>query len=99
MKNMKRALRRHQKHSKFVKRVKHRAAFNEGWLFINKTTGEKITVNNPSWKDLEQSNDGYIFKLKTISTVCSCDMCSCDKYSRKEQKKINKSIIDEEFLD
>jgi hypothetical protein len=41
MKNMKRALRRHQKHSKFIKRLKHRAAFNEGWLFINKTTGEK----------------------------------------------------------
>lgn len=87
MKNMKRALRRHQKETKHLKRLKK-------WVsdisLLHTKDGEWI--QNPTWEDVK-NNCGVSFKLKTMSTICSCPMCTYDKYDRTEQKKIDKVFL------
>jgi hypothetical protein len=87
MKNMKRALRRHQKETKHLKRLKRWAS---DLTLLQTKDGEWIY--NPSWEDVK-NNYGVSFKLKTMSTICSCPMCACDKYNRIEQKKIDKMFF------
>jgi len=90
---MKRALRRHQKDVKFTKRLKMVASEHGSWLVKDKKTSKKEWVKNPTWKDLKDHSDGYIYKLKTMSTTCSCPMCAYLKYDRNAQKKENKMFL------
>jgi len=97
MKNFKRALRRHQKNVKHIARLKIWANSIDG-LRYKDDDGLEVRIRKPNWKDVKEhwkvSN-----LLKTISTVCSCPMCACDKYHRAEQKKIDKMFLELEMED
>jgi hypothetical protein len=90
---MKRALRRHQKDVKFTKRLKMAASEHGSWLIKDEKTNKKKWVKNLTWKDLKDVDCSYIHQLKTMSTTCSCSMCSYYKYDRTAQKKENKKFL------
>ncbi len=86
MKNYKRALRRDQKRTKYIKRLKM-FYFSDSWL-----------VNCKSWTDVEKEHPVIAYKLKTMSTTCSCEMCAYLKYNRTEFKhKTNKLLNEFEY--
>jgi len=91
MKNMKRALRRHQKNVKYIARIK-RWASGIDVLYIDKDN----RIYNPTWIEIREF-DGICKKLKTMSTVCSCSMCAYLKYDRPQQKRINKMFLNLEL--
>lgn len=93
MKNMKRALRRHQKDVKFIKRLKVVAYEHGNWLITSGKTNKKEWIKNPTWEELKSIDCGYIYKLKTMSTTCSCSMCAYPKYDRTKQKKENRMLL------
>jgi hypothetical protein len=88
MKNLKRAIRRHQKNVKHIQRLKKWA--NETDML---RCEDGTYIYNPNWIDVKE-NWNVSFKLKTMSTVCSCSMCAYLKYNRLEQKKINKMFLE-----
>ena len=90
---MKRALRRYQKDVKHVHRLKQWAnsSFTISLVIPSEDDGMSFK-ENPTWVELKEYG-GVSHKLKTMSTICSCSMCACDKYNRVEQKKQDKTSL------
>lgn len=91
MENLRRALRRYQKEVKYIKRLKMCSNSGNNVRFID---NDGQTLINPTWVDLKNNQNSYFYKLKTMSTVCSCSMCAYPKYNRAEQKKIDKMFLE-----
>ena len=87
MKNMKRALRRHQKHTKFLKRLRSQVHPQENWGEYHKRNKEDII------KEALEGKDTCYNKLRSMSTRCSCSMCAYLKYDRKEYRKDTLRIL------
>jgi hypothetical protein len=87
MKNFKRAFRRHKKNVKHIARLKKYASGFDG---IRLKDGEYIY--HPNWKDLQKLTS-WSNKLKTMSTICSCEMCSGNRYKRIDQKKLDRMFL------
>ena len=86
MKNLKRAFRRYKKDILYKKRLKN---FSQSIDCLVGKDGKR--VYNPTWMDFKEMNP--LHKLKSMATMCSCPMCSCDKYNRMENKKEFKDIL------
>ena len=71
------------------KRLKLWASVDYGVLLLQ--DGDRIY--SPTWVDIKEYAKKTSYRLKTMSTICSCEMCSYPKYNRIEQKKEDKMFL------
>ena len=84
MKNMKRAFRRRKKMVHLKRRARN---------YYDYSSSISINNDNLSWADYwkeVQSGESGIW-MRHTGKVCSCSMCSCDKYDRPAEE-IRKDI-------
>lgn len=97
MKNMKRALRRHQKHAKFLKRLKKWINPGATLYLPGKTAGD--FVYKTRIQTIEEALEGkcYTF-LRTTGRPCNCEMCTYLKYERQPKHKALKEAFEKEEI-
>lgn len=88
MKNLKRAYRRYKK----AVHLKRRARNYYDWSY-------SLSINNKGlswaeyWKEVKSGETGVW--MRHTGKVCSCWMCSYDKYERPQKHEIQRDIIDQ----
>lgn len=81
MENHKRAFRRWKKYVKFVKRIQ---IWIQGTYVYNPGLREE-------WKREILEGKTHTF-LRTTSSPCNCEMCTCEKYERPLKNELKKQI-------
>ena len=85
MKNLKRAYRRNKKEAKLKRRARN---------YYDYSYSMNINSSNLCWADYwkeVQSGESGIW-MRHTGKVCSCYMCSFDKYQRPNKQEIKKDI-------
>ena len=78
------AYRRHKLYHKWIRRI--RKWKDDEDHYYNSETG-KFEQTHPTYKDCMKMKDSFFLKLKDQGTICSCPMCSGEKYNRNDFKK------------